>query len=90
VSYSLRHTPGLECGCDGGYTVVEAGGRSRRKSIVRDEVLTSVLRYARHNGLRRFWIDRECSPLEVDSEEEQITMDFMDLLYRENRHPIGS
>lgn len=89
VSYSSEHTPGLECDRSRGYTVVEAGGRSRRESIVRDEVLTRVLRYARHNGLRRFWIDRECSPLEDDSEEKQITMDSMDLLYRESRHPIG-
>lgn len=57
--------------------------------VVCDEVLTRVLRYAKHNGLRRFWIDRECSPLEDDLEEKQITMDSMDLLYRESRHPIG-
>jgi hypothetical protein len=89
VSYSSKHTPGLECDQSRGYTLIESGGRSRRESIVRDEVLTRVLRYARHNGLRRFWIDRECSPLEDDSEEKQITMDSMDLLYRESRHPIG-
>jgi hypothetical protein len=89
VSYSSEHTPGLECDRSHGYTVIEAGGRSRRASIVRDEVLARVLRYARHNGLRRFWVDRECSPLEDDSEEKQITMDSMDLLYRESRHPIG-
>jgi hypothetical protein len=89
VSYASKHTPGLECGRNRGYTVVEAGGQSYRKSIVRDEVLTRILRYARHNGIRRLWIDRECSPLEDDSEEKQITMDSMDLLYRKSRHPIG-
>jgi hypothetical protein len=89
VSYSSEHTPGLECGRSRGFTVIEAGGESRRESIVRDEVLTRVLRYARHNGLRRFWINRECSPLEEDSEEKQITMDSMDLLYRESGRPIG-
>jgi hypothetical protein len=89
VSYTSKHTPGLESGRNHGYIVVEAGGQSRRQSIVRDEVLARVLCYARHNGLRRFWIDRECSPLEEDSEEKQITMDSMDLLYRDSRHPIG-
>jgi hypothetical protein len=89
VSYSSEHTPGLECGRSRGFTVIEAGGESRRESIVRDEVLTRVLRYARHNGLCRFWIDRECSPPGEDSEEKQITMDSMDVLYRESRHPIG-
>jgi hypothetical protein len=69
--------------------VIEAGGESRRKKIVRDEVLTRVLRYARHNGIRQFWIDREYSPLEDDSEEKQVTMDSMDLLYRESGRPIG-
>jgi hypothetical protein len=71
VSYSSEHTPGLECGRSRGFTVIEAGGESRRESIVRDEVLTRVLRYARHNGLRRFWIDRECSPLGEDSERNR-------------------
>jgi hypothetical protein len=75
--------------CSRGYTVIEAGGESRRKSIVRDEVSTRVLRCARHNGIRRFWIDREYSPLEDDSEEKQVTTDSMDLLYRESRRPIG-
>jgi hypothetical protein len=89
VSYSSKHTPGLECDRSRGYTVIESGGRGRRESIVCDEVLTWVLRYARHNGLRRFWIDRECSPLEDDSEEKQITIDSMDLLYGESRHSIG-
>ena len=54
ISYSLKHTPGLEYDRSRRYTVIETGGRSRRESIVRDEVLTRVLRYARHNGLRRF------------------------------------
>jgi hypothetical protein len=76
VSYASKPTPGLECGRNRGYNVVEAGGQSRRKSVVRDEVLTRVLRYARHNGIRRFWIDKECSPLEDDSEEKQITIGF--------------
>jgi hypothetical protein len=89
VSYTSKHTLELECDRNRGYTVIGTGGRSRRKSIVRDEILTRVLRYARHNGLQRFWIDRECSPLEDDSEEKQVTMDSMDLLYRVNRHPIG-
>jgi hypothetical protein len=89
VSYSLEHTPGLECGHSRGYTVVEAGGESRCESIVRDEVLIRVLRYARHNGLRRFCIDKECSSLEDEPEEKQITMNSIDPLYRKSRHPIG-
>jgi hypothetical protein len=35
-----------------------------------------------------FWIDKECSP-EEDSDEEQTTMDSMDLLYRRSKHSIG-
>jgi hypothetical protein len=89
VSYTSKHTPELECDRNRGYTVIETRGRSRRKSIVRDEILARVLRYAKHNGLQRFWIDGGCSPLEDDSEEKQVTMDSMDLLYRESRHPIG-
>jgi hypothetical protein len=89
VSYTSKHTAELECDRNRGYTVIGTGGRSRRKSIVRDEILARVLRYARHNGLQRFWIDRVCSPLEDDSEEKQVTMDSMDHLYRVSRHPIG-
>jgi hypothetical protein len=89
VSYSSEHTPGVEYGRSRGYTVIEAGGERLRKSIVRDEVSTRVFRYARHNGIRRFWIDREYSLLEDDSEEKQVTMDAMDLLYLESRRPIG-
>jgi hypothetical protein len=89
MPYTSKHTPGLECGRSRGYTMIEAGGESRRQSIVRDEVLTRGLRYARHNGIRRFWTDRECSHLEDDAEEKQVTMNSMDLLYRGSRHPIG-
>jgi hypothetical protein len=62
VSYTSKHTLGLECSRSREYTVIEAGGRCRCKSIIRDEILTRVLRYARQNGLQRFWIDKQCSP----------------------------
>jgi hypothetical protein len=88
VPYTSKHTPRLECGRSRGYSMIEAEGESRCQSIVRDEVLTRGLRYARNNGIRRFWIDRKCSPLEEDSEEKQVTMNSMDLLYRESSHPI--
>jgi hypothetical protein len=88
-AYTSKHTTGFECDRSRGYTVIGTGGRSRRKSILRNEILARVLRYARHNGIRRSWIDREYSPLKDHSEEKQITMDYMDLLYRESRHPIG-
>jgi hypothetical protein len=33
--------------------MIETEGKDPRESIVRDEVFTRILRYARHNGLRR-------------------------------------
>jgi hypothetical protein len=88
VSYSSEHTPGLECDCNGRYTIIGPSEEYVRRSKVRDVVLCRILRYAKHKNLRRFWIGKECSP-EEESSEKQTTMDSMDLLYRTSRHPIG-
>lgn len=88
VSYSWTVTPGLECNRSGRYAVAETRGLYLRQSKVRDEVLSRALRYANYHGLRRIWIDNECSPQEV-SEEQQIAMDSMDLVYRRSKYPIG-
>jgi hypothetical protein len=88
VSYSWTPTPRLECDRNGGYAVIGARGGHPRKSVVRDEVLERVLRYANHIGIFRLWIDKECSPQE-DLVEKQTAMDSMDLVYRQSRHPIG-
>lgn len=88
VSYSSEHTPGLECGRNGRYTLIGPSGRYIRRSKVRDDILYRILRYASHQNVCRFWIDKECSP-EKDSSEKQATMDSMDILYRRSRHPVG-
>ena len=88
VSYSCTPTPTLECDRNGKYVVIRARGDPVRKSVVRDEVLERVLRYANHIGKCRIWIDKECSPQE-DLVEKQTAMDSMDLVYRLSRHPIG-
>jgi ribosomal protein L31E len=88
VSYSWTPTPRLECDRNGGYAVIGARGGHPRKSVVRDEVLKRVLRYANHIGKCRIWIDKECSPQE-NSVKKQTAMDSMDLVYRLSRHPIG-
>jgi hypothetical protein len=88
VSYSSEHTPGLECDCNGRYTITGPSEEYVRRSKVRDVVLRRILRYAKHKNVCRFWIDKECSP-EEESSEKQTTMDSMDLLYRTSRHPIG-
>lgn len=88
VSYSWTPTPRLERDRNGGYAVTRARGGHRRKSVVRDEVLERVLRYANHIGIFRLWIDKECSPQE-DLVEKQTAMDSMDLVYRHSRHPVG-
>ena len=88
VSYPWTPTPRLECDRNGGYAVTGARGGHPRKSVVRDEVLERVLRYANHIGIFRLWIDKECSPQE-DLVEKQTAMDSMDLVYRHSRHPVG-
>lgn len=88
VSYSFKHTPGLECDRKGRYIIVGPFGGFVRRSKVRDVMLCRILRYAKHKNVCRFWIDKECSP-EKESSEKQTTMDSMDLLYRTSGHPIG-
>ena len=88
LSYSWTPTPRLECDRNGKYIVTGAFGDPVRKSVVRDEVLERVLRYANHIGKCRIWIDKECSPQE-NLVEKQTAMDSMDLVYRLSRHPIG-
>jgi hypothetical protein len=39
VSYPSKHTPGLERDRDRDHALIEAGGQSRRKSMVCDEIL---------------------------------------------------
>jgi hypothetical protein len=88
VSYSWTPTPRLECDRNGKYVVTGARGDPVRKSVVRDEVLERVLRYANHIGKSRVWIDKECSPQE-NLVEKQTAMNSMDLVYRQSRHPVG-
>jgi hypothetical protein len=88
VSYSWTPAPRLECDRNGKYIVTGAHGNPVRKSVVRDEVLERVLRYANHIGKCRIWIDKECSPQE-DLVEKQTAMDSMDLVYSKSRHPVG-
>lgn len=88
MSYSWIITPGLECDRSGKYAVTETRGLYTRWTAIRDEVLARVLRYANYHGLRRIWIDKECSPQE-ESDEQQTAMDSMDLVYCRSRYPIG-
>ena len=88
VSYSFKHTPGLESDRNGRYIIIGPSGGHVRRSKVRDVILHRILRYAKHKNVCRFWIDKECSP-EEESSEKQTTMDSMDILYRTSRHPIG-
>lgn len=88
MSYSRIITPGLECDRTGKYAVTDTRGVYPRQTAIRDEVLARVLRYANYLGLRRIWIDKECSP-QGESDEQQTAMDSMDLVYRRSRYPIG-
>jgi hypothetical protein len=64
VSYSWTPSPRLECDPNGKYAVTGARGEHLHRSVVRDEVLERVLRYANNIGIRGLWIDKECNPQE--------------------------
>lgn len=88
VSYSCTPTPGLEDTKKGSYAVLGSQGRYPRRSRVRDKVLERVFAYAKAKGVRRFWVDKECSP-QRGSEEKPIAMDSMDLFYSGSRYTVG-
>jgi hypothetical protein len=68
VSYSSEHTPGLERGRYGRYTMRSGSGKYVRRSKVRGDMMYRILRHARNKDVCRFWIDKECSP-EKDSSQ---------------------
>jgi hypothetical protein len=46
VSYSSEHTPGLECGRNGKYTIIGPSGKYVRRNKVCDVIFRRILRYA--------------------------------------------
>ncbi|GIZ48177.1 hypothetical protein CKM354_001125000 [Cercospora kikuchii] len=88
VSYSWKETPGLEDAKAGGYSIFDCKDGHVRPSKVRDQALSRVIRYAKYHQVFRFWIDRECIP-DDKSEERQIAMESMDLVYRTSAYPVG-
>lgn len=53
-----------------------------------DEVLDRAVEFASSEGLRCIWIDQACLPQD-ESEEHQIGVQSMDMVYKRARHTIG-
>ena len=56
-------------------------------SQVRPEVLDRAIRYARHEGISKIWIDREC--IDNDSRNQAIGVQAMDIVYRRARRVVA-
>lgn len=88
VSYSWAITPGLESASSGGFTITDPKGDHFRQSVIRNEVLERVVRYADLKKISRIWIDQECSPQD-DHRKKHIAINSMDLVYHHSNHSVG-